>query len=294
MASLDSEPFNVLNSSLASPRKVSIGWMSEGRRLGYGYTLVAEDEVKNDDKQSSKTSWTKGESMVSANISSIMDRLNFRRWSGATTFQKSANVSDSASCNSVRSTPLLRVANRRKASTLNERRTLWSSKPDNSSIQRLKGSSELDENVHDSIRTTWTISTKHRKESQSVRNMLAKQRRVKHTSHNPAAKETTLGGRGTTRPKKGTQIMKLKMIRRKDWREKLNDDAPIVLTKRTARGRASPDTIGCSTEADALDQQAVCRSEDYQDPLERAVSETISDDWVSLYQDCLELHTDLR
>lgn len=32
------------------PRKVSIGWMSGGRRLGYGYTLVSDDEDRGGDK----------------------------------------------------------------------------------------------------------------------------------------------------------------------------------------------------------------------------------------------------
>lgn len=35
----------------AAPRKVSIGWMSGGRRLGYGYTLVSEDGGQNEDQE---------------------------------------------------------------------------------------------------------------------------------------------------------------------------------------------------------------------------------------------------
>ncbi|EYE97945.1 uncharacterized protein EURHEDRAFT_409242 [Aspergillus ruber CBS 135680] len=38
-------PRSVSNEAMP-PRKISVGWMSGGRRLGYGYSLVAEDEVE--------------------------------------------------------------------------------------------------------------------------------------------------------------------------------------------------------------------------------------------------------
>lgn len=35
---------NDADADLASPRKVSVGWMSGGRRLGYGYALVPAND----------------------------------------------------------------------------------------------------------------------------------------------------------------------------------------------------------------------------------------------------------
>ncbi|KAF7175751.1 hypothetical protein CNMCM7691_009758 [Aspergillus felis] len=98
ITSLGSVP---LSSGMTSPRKVSIGWMSGGRRLGYGYTVVDGDKDETAEKDSGKASSTRGDSSTKPHIAHIIDRLRVSRWSGATALIRSSNASDSASCDSV-------------------------------------------------------------------------------------------------------------------------------------------------------------------------------------------------
>lgn len=116
------------------PRKVSIGWMSGGRRLGYGYTLVSDDEEKIKDKDqetptgsiSNAVNENNGgangaatESMAqesdtlsperssfderlgfNSNQSASISQLSLRRWSGATALvgvTRSGNSTDRSS-----------------------------------------------------------------------------------------------------------------------------------------------------------------------------------------------------
>ena len=121
------------------PRKVSVGWMSGGRRVGYGYTLVAEDEEGNQepladtkspsgserDKEASgeektdnkpqdsdeqstgqdeKVSCIPTEQLGPSNdLLGFSNRLTLRRWSGATALLRAARTSDSIDRHSVAS-----------------------------------------------------------------------------------------------------------------------------------------------------------------------------------------------
>lgn len=112
----------------AAPRKVSIGWMSGGRRLGYGYTLVSEDGGQNEDQEAQTDSDPKAgiEASSEANnepvetsatcsnrqsleeqpdsnkqrVSSSSDRSGAmsrlsQRWSGSSGFARTTKSSDS-------------------------------------------------------------------------------------------------------------------------------------------------------------------------------------------------------
>ncbi|KAF4216763.1 hypothetical protein CNMCM8980_007243 [Aspergillus fumigatiaffinis] len=90
-----------MSNGVTSPRKVSIGWMSGGRRLGYGYTVVDGDRDETAGKDSGKASSTRWESPTKPHIAHIIDRLRVSRWSGATALIRPSNASDSARCDSV-------------------------------------------------------------------------------------------------------------------------------------------------------------------------------------------------
>ena len=120
------------------PRKVSVGWMSGGRRVGYGYTLVAEDEEGNQERvldtksrsgserdeaageektdnkpqDSDKQSTGQIEKVSSIpakplgpdnDILGFSNRPTLRRWSGATALVRAARTSDSTDRRSVAS-----------------------------------------------------------------------------------------------------------------------------------------------------------------------------------------------
>jgi hypothetical protein len=122
-----------IDTAISLSRQVSVGWMSGGRRLGYGYTLVPENEKKepedpsslktcdqnsvaagNDDgkgspgdiekpgmRQNNEVTLRRGETFFE--ISNMMHRLNFRHWSGATASSSANNVSEGASHASITS-----------------------------------------------------------------------------------------------------------------------------------------------------------------------------------------------
>ncbi|KAB8239791.1 uncharacterized protein BDW43DRAFT_305555 [Aspergillus alliaceus] len=134
VASTRADSQSNLSMALSSPRQVSVGWMSGGRRLGYGYTLVPADEdggklatgdtcslkpchlnsaattSEGDTKASSshvdkscmgqnnKMILWKGEPIFE--ISNMMHRLNLRHWSGATTSSGGANNASEGTSNS--------------------------------------------------------------------------------------------------------------------------------------------------------------------------------------------------
>ena len=121
------------------PRKVSVGWMSGGRRVGYGYTLVAEDnerdkealadtkprsgdesdkeatrEKETDNKPQDSNEQSTGQDEKVSSISaeplgsnnerlSFSNRLTLRRWSGATALVRAARTNGSTDRHSVAS-----------------------------------------------------------------------------------------------------------------------------------------------------------------------------------------------
>lgn len=116
--------------TLPMPRKVSVGWMSGGRRTGYGYTMVAPDEKENiasrtdlgsgctgdaDDLSRSATPSKLNGSSVSVNlIPNVINRLGDRHWSDATAFLRDTSAKDTPDGETL-TTPLwTRMASRMK------------------------------------------------------------------------------------------------------------------------------------------------------------------------------------
>jgi len=130
-------PRSVSNEALP-PRKISVGWMSGGRRLGYGYSLVAEDEVENQkspadssppedggsngmangetkrenaegddqhpDMQANKVPSAPGESSISnSDLSGSLNPQMLRRWTGATALVRATDSSESTNRSSTAS-----------------------------------------------------------------------------------------------------------------------------------------------------------------------------------------------
>ncbi|KAL4978037.1 hypothetical protein BDW66DRAFT_149471 [Aspergillus desertorum] len=133
-ASVDSHE---INNSITS-RRISIGWMSEGRRIGYGYTLVPPDNPSEpheqtfrgpvgpesfnsvDSPKASPAGSITGKKFVkqrspvaekarqalpranrsSFDISYILKKFNFSRWAASNFAPKPSNTSDAGSCDS--------------------------------------------------------------------------------------------------------------------------------------------------------------------------------------------------
>ncbi|PTU24932.1 hypothetical protein P175DRAFT_0427445 [Aspergillus ochraceoroseus IBT 24754] len=128
-----------------SPRRISIGWMSEGRRIGYGYTLIPADgtddgrelrqdkhgspdsdhsnreppiglvEEKSHDCAKDKPEWMGNDNKAPSkasdprfDIAAALQKLNLPRWAGPSFSLKTNNVNDTASCGSA-SSPLLGI-----------------------------------------------------------------------------------------------------------------------------------------------------------------------------------------
>ncbi|KAL5342584.1 hypothetical protein BJX70DRAFT_296025 [Aspergillus crustosus] len=137
---------------LGSPRKISIGWMSEGRRIGYGYTLVppetavgerAQDHrgpklencgsigkspkgslagsvTEHTSRQRSPLSEESNQGPTKASessfdVSAILQKINLPRWPGANFTLRTSNNSEAGSCDSGSSSLLNILASRKKA-----------------------------------------------------------------------------------------------------------------------------------------------------------------------------------
>ncbi|RDW57964.1 uncharacterized protein DSM5745_11344 [Aspergillus mulundensis] len=135
----------------SSSRRISIGWMSEGRRIGYGYTLVPPENPSelpdqmhyghagpggcgatdspngspagsitgNSVKQRSPLAAETNRGPLKANrssfdISAILQRLGFPRWAGSNSTLKPSNNSDAASCDSGGSSMFGILTNKKK------------------------------------------------------------------------------------------------------------------------------------------------------------------------------------
>lgn len=291
-----------MRSGVTSPRKVSIGWMSGGRRLGYGYTVVDGDTYETAEKDSGKASSTRWESPNKPPIAHIIDRLRVSRWSGATALIRPSNASDSAICDSVvNSRSWRRFAVRRKnladAQMSDNRRVPWSQKPTNCSSDcagERQASGHYAQAFNESLRDS---SMESARELQSSHSLRMEQHNHKHKGHrhtltkaNPSC--NTIGR------KKGAQTMKLRSPSRKRCRDTASDGVSLSSSKHTVKKENShstpQDTEGCIISQDALERPNVQHS--YADNEEHHLqcddAETTLDDWASKYQDCLELYSD--
>ncbi|RLM01038.1 hypothetical protein CFD26_108812 [Aspergillus turcosus] len=291
-----------MSNGITSPRKVSIGWMSGGRRLGYGYTVVDGDKDETAEKDSGKASSTREESSTRPHISHIIDRFRVHRWSGATALVRPSNASDSASCDSAINSPSWRrFADRRKnhadAQTTDSRRALWSLKPRNCSSDCVSERHAFGQCVSafgETLRDSSMESAAEPQSSQSIRMAQhdSKQKGPRHTMTTTGTSCQYAIGR-----KKGAQIMKLRFPSRKKWRDTASDDASLSSSNHTVKEEnphsTSPDKEGSIISQDAFERHKVQHSQgDNEKHLQCDDPETITDDLASMYQDCLELFSD--
>lgn len=110
------------------PRKVSVGWMSGGRRLGYGYTMVPPDKEKMGSRTNLNSEWAETDNRSRSGISSklngsstsinlipnMINRLGDRNWSGATAFFRDASGKDTPDKETLPAPLWARVASRMK------------------------------------------------------------------------------------------------------------------------------------------------------------------------------------
>ncbi|RHZ58858.1 uncharacterized protein CDV56_108132 [Aspergillus thermomutatus] len=285
-----------MSSGMTSPRKVSIGWMSGGRRLGYGYTLVDGDKDDTAEKESSKAS------SIKPHISNIIDRLRVHRWSGATALIRPSNASDSASCDSVINSPSwFRLPDRKKyhadAHMSDNRRALWSLKPGNCSSDCLCERHALGKRASASDETLGESSMGSAREPQSSQSLRMGQHDLKHKEHRHTTTTTNPNCQYAIGRRKGAQIMKLRFSNHRSWRDTASDDVSMSPSKLTVKEENSHSTFqdkeGCITSQDVFERPSVQQSEgDNEKYLRCADQETITDDWASMYQDCLELYSD--
>ncbi|KAL4944925.1 hypothetical protein BDV06DRAFT_186136 [Aspergillus oleicola] len=133
-----------------SSRRISIGWMSEGRRIGYGYTLVPPENSSEDKVQKHSEPALAGGGSIQASpkgspsgnlagdtekqkpplaegsqeppktressfdISAIFQKFNITRWAGANFALRTSNNSDAASCDSGGSSLFGMLTNKKK------------------------------------------------------------------------------------------------------------------------------------------------------------------------------------
>ncbi|KAI9042514.1 uncharacterized protein KD926_005368 [Aspergillus affinis] len=288
------------NESLASPRKVSVGWMSGGRRLGYGYTMVPADEsaeqpshgnpttpVRTDGMQGSeranvshskqgsekmgKISLRIGDSTY--DISNIIQRLNPRH--RAATSAEITNRSDTASCDSVTSSLWEKLGYRKRShnelDTDVDKKSPWShfcgvgldqTSREPPILSKDSSTSAAGEDTgHLALRRAKTILAKGRSVSAIARDL----------EHSIVQN-------------KGTRVMKYKIRDLRNRRRKTDDDGPIFTDNRKGsygnsqdgeERESSPDVIGVGQN-------------EAEEPKEPSF-DLVSDDWIDKIHECLDI-----
>lgn len=308
--------------SPASPRKVSVGWMSGGRRLGYGYTMVPADESverpshgspatpkrtdsrpgsegahaghkKQCSEKTSKISLRIGDSIY--DISSLIQRLNPRH--RAQTSIEITNRSDTASCDSVTSSLWEKLGYRKRSQneldTDTDKKTPWGhfcgvgldQTPREPPVLNKDASASVgsEDRGRLGLSRTKTILAKGPVGSED-RGRLGLSR----------AKTILAKGRGvgaiarelehSIAQSKGTQAMKYKIRDLRNRRQKTDDDRPIISDSRK-------DSHGTSRDGEERDSNSdmneVCRDE-AEEPQPPSF-DLVSDDWVDKIHECLDI-----
>ncbi|KAL4878527.1 hypothetical protein BJY04DRAFT_229747 [Aspergillus karnatakaensis] len=302
--------------NVASPRKISIGWMSEGRRIGYGYELVPPEHAGEEHGQNayrpgalencgsvgdspmeslggsitertgvhrsplfggSDRGLAKG-SESSFDISTILQKLNLPRWTGANFALRTSNNSDAGSCESGGSSLFNILTNRKKPHAETDfppdaenpwEFCSWVRPVQTSSGQQVPqqdgrdhAEAELIEKLTTLRRRGGAWSTK-RKVSEIARNLekradRAVARLAASTEQYPVVQRTA------------TRVLRLRGPGCKSQPDGMHDSDPIF-------------------SVDQLDGPHENRSPRLR-PSEQTSSGT-SDDWDSLYEECLEEHS---
>ncbi|OJK03788.1 hypothetical protein ASPACDRAFT_57168 [Aspergillus aculeatus ATCC 16872] len=296
------------NADPVSPRKVSVGWMSGGRRLGYGYTLVSAAEendrpskeqsgpfaingssqdapletdtqtekanlIEDQPQQQDITSLSK-KAGTGLDISSIIGHINLRSWSGAT--------NETAGDESLKSSLLGKFSKRKK---------------DHSDPEPSAGAKDpwdfcawVDPNQSPSEQQPPQASPSASSTSTEGRGMsLGRWSTLRRTGSlwaRAAAKATAKlnasAGRFPVIQKKDGRAMKFRVLDRKRRAQTDEDGEPMVPLKQWPGGNHKS-----SLEEDGPSSPSV-------DPVRKQFSEqtgstVVTDGWESNYQDCEEI-----
>ncbi|KAE8148570.1 hypothetical protein BDV25DRAFT_16197 [Aspergillus avenaceus] len=307
----------------SAPRQVSVGWMSGGRRLGYGYALVpAGDDGKQPitDNSSLQTcdlnsSSTIGEgvdenpsgrldtSNAGQNktmlvriggpifeITNMMHRLNFRQLSGAITSSGLNNISEAASNNSVTSLLWERIGGRRKGPK--EPAASADQKPPWSHFCGV-GLEPVITEPQSPLKDTISITENAEGQAQTglhrARSLWAKGRTFTEKAHSLEAKVVTNIPSSIKAKvdlqRRMTQVARHKFRERKKTSHSLDEERPIF-----------PDASQRNTSArvNAVEGQSITSKNTEGSGIpqgERLSSDTVADHWADAYEDCSEVHS---
>ncbi|RAL05829.1 uncharacterized protein BO80DRAFT_344140 [Aspergillus ibericus CBS 121593] len=288
-------------SDLVSPRKVSVGWMSGGRRLGYGYTLVPANDGADQfpdrsdpceasiPEQTRKTSPKMGD--PGFDISSIMSRMRLRSLSSAFSEAGSDPMKFS----------LLEKLKRKKdqgdAGADGDAKNPWDfcswvdpnqpvsgqSSPQKSSSVSTKSTEGRSVGRWATLRRTGSLLTKGRSVSAITRGLEAK----------ATSRLTTPAGRYPVARRKEGRMLKFKVLDRKNKAKSADDDVPIVPIVPIEQSHGDADSGECQDEhvddEQMIDTGAQIVERDRHHSSDKTGSEAITDDWKSTYQDCQEM-----
>ncbi|OJZ87206.1 hypothetical protein ASPFODRAFT_59653 [Aspergillus luchuensis CBS 106.47] len=311
---------NDADTDLAPPRKVSVGWMSGGRRLGYGYVLVPANDGADEPPekpndigssvpgvtavgvdlrsgssrpfgketigQNKKTSPKAGNSNFE--LSSVMSRIRLRSFSSA--FSEGLGEQ-------LKSSVLEKFPKRKKEqleSGAVDRKNPWDfcswvdpNQPASEQQSEQKSSSVSTRSTEGRPLGRW--ATLRRTGS------LLKGRSVSAITRgfeaNSTATMTTPAGRYPVARRKEGRIFKFKVLDRKNMVKSADDDVPIVSAENLHETAGSDDFQHEGQDHDQQTVQTGIRNTEKSrhDSSDKTGSESITDDWKSTYQDYQEM-----
>ncbi|RAK80704.1 uncharacterized protein BO72DRAFT_525169 [Aspergillus fijiensis CBS 313.89] len=307
-----------LQSHLVSPRKVSVGWMSGGRRLGYGYTLVSaaeendrpskeqsgpcaingssQDATPETDTQTEKATLVEDQPQqqditslskkagTGLDISSIIGHINLRSWSGAT--------NETAGDESLKSS-LLGKFSKRKKDHSDPEPSAGAKDPWDFCAWVDPNQSPSEQQPPQASPSASSMSTEGRGMSlgrwstlRRTGSLWAKGRSMSAMARDLEAKATAKlnasAGRFPVIQKKDGRAMKFRVLDRKRRAQTDEDGEPMVPLKQWPGGKHKS-----SHEEDGPSSPSV-------DPVRKQFSEqtgstVVTDGWESNYQDCEEI-----
>ncbi|PYI15888.1 hypothetical protein BO99DRAFT_237494 [Aspergillus violaceofuscus CBS 115571] len=308
------------DADLVSPRKVSVGWMSGGRRLGYGYTLVSaaeenerpleeqsgpcatsasiRDAPPETDIQTEKASLAEDQPQeqditslskkagTGLDISSIIGHINLRSWSGAT----NETIGDE----SLKSSLLGKFSKKKKDQSDPEPlagvKDPWDfcawvdpnqSPSEQQPPQASPSASSMSTEGRGMSLGRWSTLRRTGSLWAKSRSMSAMARDLEAKA---AAKLNVSAGRFPVIQKKDGRVMKFRVLDRKRRAQTDEDGEPMVPLKQWPGGKHKS-----SYEEDGPSRPSV-------DPVRKQFSEqtgstVVTDGWESNYQDCEEIFT---
>lgn len=310
-------PTNI-DADLVSPRKVSVGWMSGGRRLGYGYTLVSaaeendrpskeqsgpcaingssQDATPETDTQTEKATLVEDQPQqqditslskkagTGLDISSIIGHINLRSWSGAT--------NETAGDESLKSS-LLGKFSKRKKDHSDPEPSAGAKDPWDFCAWVDPNQSPSEQQPPQASPSASSMSTEGRGMSlgrwstlRRTGSLWAKGRSMSAMARDLEAKATAKlnasAGRFPVIQKKDGRAMKFRVLDRKRRAQTDEDGEPMVPLKQWPGGKHKS-----SHEEDGPSSPSV-------DPVRKQFSEqtgstVVTDGWESNYQDCEEI-----